>query len=49
LPLVLYGRRGSGATFIVRVSEQSRTNADALCAKLRAAGGACIVARNPRD
>jgi hypothetical protein len=48
LPLVLYGRRGAGATFIVRVSEKSRTDADALCAKLRAAGGACIVVRNPR-
>jgi hypothetical protein len=47
LPLVLYGRRGAGATFIVRVSEKSRTDADALCAKLRAAGGACIVVRNP--
>ena len=48
LPLVLYGRRGAGATFIVRVSEKSRADADALCAKLRAAGGACIVVRNPR-
>ena len=48
LPLVLYARRGAGATFIVRVSEKSRTDADALCAKLRAAGGACIVVRNPR-
>jgi hypothetical protein len=48
LPLVLYGRRGAGATFIVRVSEKSRADADALCARLRAAGGACIVVRNPR-
>ena len=48
LPLVLYARRGAGATFIVRVSEKSRTDADALCAKLRAVGGACIVVRNPR-
>ena len=48
LPLVLYARRGAGATFIVRVSEKSRTDADALCAKLRAVGGACIVIRNPR-
>ena len=48
LPLVLYARRGAGSTFVVRVSEQSRTDADALCAKLRAAGGACIVVRNPR-
>jgi hypothetical protein len=45
----MYGRRGSGSPFIVRVSEQSRAEADALCAKLRGAGGACIVSRNPRD
>jgi hypothetical protein len=44
LPLVLYSRR----TFMVRVSESTRAEADALCAKLRAAGGACIVLRNPR-
>ena len=49
LPLVMYGRRGAGAPFIVRVSEQSRPNADALCARLHAAGGACIVLRNPHD
>ncbi len=49
LPLVLYARRGSGSTFIVRVSEKSRTDADALCSKLRIAGGACIVLRNPSD
>lgn len=48
LPLVLYARRGAGATFIVRVSEKSRVDADALCTKLRAAGGACVVIRNPR-
>jgi hypothetical protein len=47
LPLVLYARRGAGSTFVVRVSEKSRTDADALCAQLRAAGGACIVIRNP--
>jgi Transglycosylase SLT domain/SPOR domain len=49
LPLVLNARRGAGATVVVRVSEQSRTDANALCTKLRAAGGACIVLRNPRD
>jgi hypothetical protein len=50
LPLVLRarlpGRRGA-TKYIVRVSEKSRVNADALCAKLRAVGGACIVLRNP--
>jgi hypothetical protein len=49
LPLVLYARRGAGSTHVVRVSEKTRSEADALCAKLRAVGGACIVKRNPRD
>jgi len=49
LPLVMYARRGSGAAFVVRVSEKTRADADTLCAKLRAAGGACVVQRNPRD
>jgi hypothetical protein len=49
LPLVLHGRRGAGVTFVVRVSEKTRMDANALCAKLRAAGGACIVIRNPRS
>jgi hypothetical protein len=48
LPLVLNGRRGE-ARFLVRVSEKSRADANSLCAKLRAAGGACIVFRNPRS
>jgi Transglycosylase SLT domain len=50
LPLVLQaklpGRRGA-AKYIVRVSELTRVKADALCAQLRAVGGACIVLRNP--
>ena len=49
LPLVMYARRGAGSTFVVRVSEKSRAEADTLCAKLRTAGGACVVLRNPRD
>ena len=49
LPLVIDGRRRGAANFIVRVSEQSRADANALCAKLRAAGGDCIVLRNPRS
>lgn len=44
LPLVLYARR----RFVVRVSEKNRQAAAALCARLRAAGGACVVYRNPR-
>jgi hypothetical protein len=49
LPLVLDGQRRAPSRFIVRVSESSRNEADALCAKLKAAGGACMVLRNPRN
>ena len=49
LPLVMPARRRGPANFLLRVSESSRASADALCAKLRAAGGACVVWRNPRD
>jgi len=49
LPLVMPARRRAPANFLLRVSEGSRATADALCAKLRAAGGACVVLRNPRD
>jgi hypothetical protein len=50
VPLILRaslpGRPGT-TKYIVRVSEQSRSGAEALCAALRAAGGACAVLRNP--
>jgi hypothetical protein len=49
LPLVLDAQRRAPSRFVVRVSESSRKDAEALCAKLKAAGGACIVLRNPRD
>jgi hypothetical protein len=49
LPLVLDARRRAPSRFIVRVSESSQMDANALCTKLRAAGGSCIVLRNPRD
>jgi Transglycosylase SLT domain len=49
LPLVLDGRRRAGVPFLVRVSEESRQAANALCAKLMAAGGNCVVLRNPRN
>ncbi len=49
LPLVLHARRQELPTFAVRVSEKSRADANALCAKLQAAGGACVVLRNPRE
>jgi hypothetical protein len=49
LPLVLDGRRRGASPFLVRVSEDSRPAANALCAKLIAAGGNCTVFRNPRN
>jgi Transglycosylase SLT domain len=49
LPLVMYSGRRDLPTFAVRVSEKTRAEANALCAKLLAAGGACVVFRNPRD
>ncbi len=49
LPLVLHARRRAPSAFVVRVSEQSRVDAEALCLRLRAAGGACLVLRNPRS
>jgi Transglycosylase SLT domain len=49
LPLVLNGRRRAGVPFLVRVSEENRQAANALCAKLIAAGGNCSVFRNPRN
>jgi len=48
LPLVLEAYRRAPSRFMVRVSLDSRHAADALCAKLRGSGGACIVLRNPR-
>lgn len=50
LPLILHARRPGrrGATkYVIRVSERTRASADTLCSRLRAAGGACIVLRNP--
>jgi hypothetical protein len=37
------GRRG---IYAVRIGANSRAEADGICSKLRAAGGACIVSRN---
>ena len=48
LPLVLRaGAPRRASKFLVRVSEKTRNSAEALCTKLRAAGGACMVLRNP--
>ncbi|ACL62755.1 lytic transglycosylase domain-containing protein [Methylobacterium nodulans] len=35
--------RGSGAFYRVRIPAQNREQADALCTKIRVAGGACVV------
>jgi len=48
LPLVVPGRLTDASAYVVRISAKSRADADALCARLRAAGGACIVLSNPR-
>jgi hypothetical protein len=48
-PLVLrtvMRSRGTAPFFDVRVPAATRDEADALCAKLKAAGGACIVMKN---
>ena len=49
LPLVVPGRLTDASTWVVRISAPSRAAADALCARLRVAGGACIVLSNPRS
>jgi hypothetical protein len=49
LPLVVPGRLTDASTYVVRISAKTRADADALCARLRAAGGACIVLSNPRS
>jgi hypothetical protein len=49
-PLVLRSRtagRGSAARHLIRIAENSRAEADRLCAQLQASGGHCIVLRNP--
>ena len=48
-PFVLPERnlsRGRGYMYMVQIGADSRTEADALCNKLRSAGGACIVQKN---
>ena len=37
---------GTKLRYSARIGMQSRDDADALCAKLKAAGGACIVQKN---
>ena len=48
-PIVLYGRlpgMGAVSRTIIRIGDDNRAPLDALCNKLIAAGGACVVLRN---
>ena len=46
-PLIVRGRlAGLPAWFLVRLGEPTRERAKALCARLEAAGGSCLVLRN---
>ena len=40
--------RGTRAFYQVRISTDSRASAEGLCNRIRRAGGACMVLRNPR-
>ena len=48
-PLIIQRYKRDLPPFIVRISEKSRAEANALCARLQAAGGACVVFRNPTN
>ena len=48
-PIVLHSRlpgMGSATRFIIRIADDNRTYLEKLCARLIAAGGACVVLRN---
>ncbi|SKA30572.1 lytic transglycosylase domain-containing protein [Consotaella salsifontis] len=47
-PIVMRARNGIGrrSIYAVRIGADSRAEADALCGKLKAAGGACVVYKN---
>src|SRR5215471_13992927 len=50
-PMIIRARlltRGTGAFYQVRAGTGTRAEADKLCSGLRAAGGHCLVLRNPR-
>jgi hypothetical protein len=50
-PMIIRARllsRGTSAFYQVRAGAETRADADKLCAGLRAAGGHCLVLRNPR-
>ncbi len=45
---LLWRSRGTRTFYQVRIGADSRTEADDLCNRIRRAGGACLVLRNPR-
>jgi hypothetical protein len=48
-PIVLHSRlpgMGSATRFIIRIADDNRAYLEKLCARLIAAGGACVVLRN---
>jgi Transglycosylase SLT domain len=50
-PIVLHSRlpgMGSATRYIIRIADDNRAYVEKLCAKLIAAGGACVVLRNTR-
>jgi hypothetical protein len=50
-PIVLHSRlpgMGSATRYIIRIADDNRAYLEKLCAKLIAAGGACVVLRNTR-
>jgi hypothetical protein len=49
-PMIVKSRvagRGSAASHRIRIALNSRENAEKLCAQLKAAGGSCVVLRDP--
>ncbi|GGD37027.1 lytic transglycosylase domain-containing protein [Aureimonas glaciei] len=45
-PIVVRDRASRGRIYAVRIGADSRGEADALCGRLRGAGGSCVVFRN---
>lgn len=48
-PIVFKGRSAIGRAirYVIRIGEPTRQQADALCARIQAAQGACLVLKNP--
>jgi hypothetical protein len=49
-PMIVKSRvagRGSAASHRIRIALNSRENAEKLCSQLKAAGGSCVVLRDP--